>query len=80
MGILFENDVDYQVARALSAHVVSAPAFEEITDGQYQQAAKLLLQCQSVIDAGTPVGTMNLKNQQLLQLARDKEISILQSG
>lgn len=75
-GILFENDVDFQVARALSAHVVSAPAFEEITDGQYQQAAKLLLQCQSVIDAGTPIGTMNLKNQQLLQLAREKEISI----
>ena len=75
-GILFKNDVDYQVARVLSSYVVSAPAFEEITDGQYQQAAKLLLQCQSVIDAGTPIGTMNLKNQQLLQLARDKEIPI----
>ncbi len=75
-GILFENDVDFQVARALSSNVVSAPAFEEITDGQYQQAAKLLLQCQSVIDAGTPIGTRNLKNKQLLQLARDKKIPI----
>ena len=75
-GILFENDVDFQVARVLSSYVVSAPAFEEITDGQYQQAAKLLLQCQSVIDAGTPIGTMNLKNQKLLQLARDREIPI----
>ena len=64
------------MARALGSCVVSAPAFEEITDGQYQKAAKLLLQCGSVIDAGTPIGTMNLKNQQLLQMARDKEIPI----
>ena len=73
-GILFENDVDYQVARALSSFVVSSPAFEKITDEQYQQAAKLLLRCESVIDAGTPIGTGNLKNRQLLQLARTQEI------
>ena len=60
----------------MSDNVVTAPAFGEMTDEQYDQAATLLLQCQSVIDAGTPIGTMNLKNQQLLQLAREKEISI----
>ena len=50
---------------------------KEISDmAQRLQAAKLLLQCQSVIDAGTPIGTMNLKNQKLLQLARDREIPI----
>ena len=75
-GILFENDVDFQVARALSSNVVSAPAFEEITDGQYQQAEQMLLQCVSVIDAGTPIGTGNQKNKLLLQLARDKKIPI----
>ena len=42
-GILFENDVDFQVARALSSCVVSASAFEEITDEQYRKAAKLVL-------------------------------------
>ena len=75
-GILFENDVDYQVARALSSCVVSASAFEEITDEQYRKAAKLVLQCRAIIDAGTPIGTGNLKNRQLLQLAREKEIPI----
>ena len=75
-GILFENDVDFQVARALSICVVSASAFEEITDEQYRKAAKLVLQCRAIIDAGTPIGTGNLKNRQLLQLAREKEIPI----
>lgn len=75
-GILFENDVDFQVARALSSCVVSASAFEEITDEQYRKAAKLVLQCRAIIDAGTPIGTGNLKNRQLLQLAREKEIPI----
>ena len=75
-GILFENDVDFQVARALSSCVVSASAFEEITDEQYRKAAKLVLQCRAIIDAGAPIGTGNLKNRQLLQLAREKEIPI----
>lgn len=75
-GILFENDVDYQVARALSSNVVSAPAFEEITDGQYRQAEQMLLRCEAVIDAGTPIGTGNRKNKQLLQLAREKDVPI----
>lgn len=75
-GILFENDVDYQVARALGSCVVSAPAFEEITDGQYRQAEQMLLRCEAVIDAGTPIGTGNRKNKQLLQLAREKDVPI----
>lgn len=75
-GILFENDVDYQVARALGSCVVSAPAFEEITDGQYRQAEQMLLRCEAVIDAGTPIGTGNRKNKQLLQLAQEKDVPI----
>ncbi len=75
-GILFENDVDFRVARVLSQHVVTAPAFEEMTDLQYRQAAGLLLQCQAVIDAGTPIGTANRKNRQLICLAREKEIPV----
>ena len=31
-GILFENDIDYQVATALSRQVVTTPAFSPISD------------------------------------------------
>ena len=71
-GILFDNDVDCQVARELSDHVVTAPAFEPMTEEQYRRAADLLLRCASVIDAGTPVGTLNRMNGRLLALAREK--------
>ncbi|MDY4754126.1 MAG: ABC transporter ATP-binding protein [Candidatus Faecousia sp.] len=69
-GILFENDVDFQVAQALSSRVISTPAFEEISQSIFEQAAKLLKECTSVIDAGTPVGRLNEKNGRLLSLAR----------
>ena len=75
-GILFDNDVDCQVARELSDHVVTAPAFEPMTEEQYRRAADLLLRCASVIDAGTPVGTLNRMNGRLLALAREKEMPL----
>lgn len=75
-GILFENDVDCQVARELSDHVVCASAFEAMTVDQYREASDLLLACDAVIDAGTPVGTFNQPNGRLLRLAREREIPI----
>ena len=71
-GILFDNDVDCQVARELSDHVVTSPAFEPMTEEHYRRAADLLLRCACVIDAGTPVGTLNRMNGRLLALAREK--------
>ena len=76
-GILFSNDVDLQVARELSDHIVTAPAFEPMTEEQYQKAAELLLSCDAVLDAGTPVGTLNAMNARLLELAREKDVPVL---
>ena len=70
-GILFENDVDYRVARELSDHVVSAPAFSPMTDEQLTAALALLHRCKRVMDAGTPIGTLNEKNQLLLDKAEE---------
>lgn len=75
-GILFENDVDYQVARELSDHVVTAPAFNPMTEQHYEMAAQLLSGCHTVIDAGTPIGTFNEMNRRLLVLAAQQEIPI----
>lgn len=75
-GILFENDLDLPVAAQLSDHVITAPAFENMSRQHYEQAASLLGKCALVIDAGTPVGTANEKNRQLLELAKQKNISV----
>ena len=60
------------MARELSDHVVTAPAFEPMAEEHYRRAADLLLRCACVIDAGTPVGTLNRMNGRLLALAREK--------
>ena len=75
-GILFDNDVDYQVARGLSDNVVTAPAFEPMTGQHYDAAAGLLCRCGIVIDAGTPLGTFNQMNGRLLELAARRGIPI----
>ena len=78
-GILFENDVDCQVAMELSDHVVTAPAFEPVTEEQFDKAVSLMLRCESVLDAGTPIGTFNRTNERLLMLAEEKHIPIHKS-
>lgn len=75
-GILFENDVDCQVAMELSDHVVTAPAFEPVTEEQFDKAVSLMLRCESVLDAGTPIGTFNMHHKRLLMLAEEKHIPI----
>lgn len=79
-GILFANDVDCPVALELSDNVVIAPAFEPMTEEHYRQAAELLVRCRYVMDAGTPVGTLNKMNAKLLTLAKEKGIPIYREG
>ena len=78
-GILFQNDVDYQVAKELSDHVVSAPAFLPVSEERYRDAESLLEKCSLVLDAGTPIGAFNQVNARLLALAKEKGIPISRS-
>ena len=78
-GILFENDMDFRLASRLTGSVVSAPAFEPVTKTQYQRALDMLSKCTAVVDAGTPVGTLNAQNKALLEAARRQGTPILQA-
>lgn len=75
-GVLFENDVDCQVACKLSEHVVSAPPFEPMTEEHFDRAAKVMLGCKAVIDAGAAVGRLNVINARLIALARERGMEI----
>ena len=48
-GVLQENDVDYQVAKALATKVVTEKPFEEISEERYQEARELMRSCKKVI-------------------------------
>ena len=70
-GILYENDIDYPVALALAAQMITASPFEPIDEMVCQQAVMQLTQAQIVIDSGCPIGTFNAAQKQLRQLATE---------
>lgn len=68
-GILYENDLDYPVARALAAEVVSAQAFEPVSEGQIKRAKECLDSCGQIICCRESFGTFEQANRELLAYA-----------
>lgn len=69
-GVLFENDVDMQVARVLAADIVSAPPFSVIGDREIEEARHLIDQANYCIDAGTPLGEQNKRFEEIMDYIR----------
>lgn len=79
-GILYENDVDFRVARALAASVVSARAFEPVDAETEARAAELLSLAAYAVDCGFPRGAYNRCNEVLLSHAEAQGKPILRSS
>ncbi|NLO83662.1 MAG: ABC transporter ATP-binding protein [Clostridiales bacterium] len=69
-GILFENDVDFQVATALSQWVVAAEPFNPVPGAKVAEAKALIDRARFVIDTGVPIGAYNQFCKELLKYAR----------
>lgn len=69
-GILHENDLDYPVAKALAAAVVSEQAFHPIGDESLRRAEEQMSACDRVLCPLSAFGPMNEKNRLLAELAR----------
>ena len=76
VGVLPENDVDYQVARALSEHVISEQAFEEISEEKVQEALAVMRRCNHVICSVSRFGTINRRCEELKKEA--EQMGLLQ--
>lgn len=78
-GILFENDLDYPVAKALAAEVVTAKSFEPVSEELVTTAEKLIVHCEKVICCKEAFGTFDASNGRLLEYARrhGKQIEFL---
>ena len=76
VGVLPENDVDYQVARALSEHVISEQAFEEISEEKVQEALAVMRRCSHVICSVSRFGTINRRCEELKKEA--EQMGLLQ--
>ena len=68
-GILYENDIDCELAKQLAVEVITEKAFEEISDETLASAEKMIERCGRVIDAGVQIGTYNRRIGELLEQA-----------
>ena len=68
-GILYENDMDYRLARLLAAEVITETPFEEIQEETFQKAFETMGKCKRVINAGVKIGTWNKGIEKLLERA-----------
>ena len=68
-GILYENDMDYRLARLLAAEVITEEPFEEIQEETLQKAFETIGKCKRVINAGVKIGTWNVGIERLLERA-----------
>jgi len=69
-GILFENDVDFCVARSMALETVAQKPFTPIGQQQITEAKELINRCRYVIDSGFPAGPYCQANLELLHKAR----------
>ena len=69
-GILFENDVETPIARALAAEAVTAPAFAPVPDDAYERALALLKTCERVIVTDFPAAEGNVRVRVLIDEAK----------
>lgn len=68
-GILYENDIDWQLARLLAVEVITEKPFCEISDETLERAMKVLEGVDRVIYTGVPEGDFNRKLFRLIEAA-----------
>lgn len=65
-GVIHENDIEYPIAKALAAVLVSEKAFEPISEKNIALALEVMKKCSEVICCVEGFGTMNNGNKVLL--------------
>ncbi len=71
-GIIHKGDLDYPVAKALSARLVTQEAYSPIGEAALQEAQEIMLRCRAVLCPQTCFGPMNEGNLRLRELAADR--------
>lgn len=76
-GILFENDIDYSISKALAYETIVEESFKDIREDKLNLAKKYIKECDFVIDSGVSLSGVNKENYDLLNFARNEGIEIL---
>ena len=79
-GILFENDLDYPVAKALAADLLSTKGFEPVPAGLFEEAKRKISTCKQVICCKQTFGSFEKPNEDLLLFAKEQGKRVVISG
>ena len=71
-GILYDNDLDYPVARALASEVITARAFEPVEQAAILRAKKAMDSCSHILCCRQAFGSLEIANKELLDYARQQ--------
>lgn len=76
-GILFDNDVDYPVARALASHVFAEAAFGLGSSFMIEDAVNAMRACGTLLHTGVPIRAQNACCADLLRAAEMNGIRVV---
>lgn len=76
-GVIHENDIESETARAICSKVVTEKPFEAVRKESLNEARYLMTEAKLVIDTGFPVGSGNAANMSLITEALEKKKSVL---
>ena len=71
-GVIHEGDLDYPVAKALSARITTQEAYGPIGEAALREAEQIMLNCRAVLCPQTRFGPMNEGNLRLRELAAER--------
>ena len=71
-GILYENDIDFRLARLLASEVISEKPFEMLQDETIQRAKYAIDQCDYLLNANTTIGMHNQRMQEIIDHAKQQ--------
>ena len=69
-GILYKNDIDYQLARLLATEVITEEPFQQISDKTFARAVEVMKKCKRVIVTDVPVGECNKKSRRINKVSK----------
>ena len=75
-GILYTNDIDYQLARLLACEVITERPFETIQEETLEQAKQCMEKCGKVLLCDIPIGESNRRIEELIHVAGEKLVRV----
>lgn len=69
-GVLYTNDIDYELARLLASEVITAQPFEPLSDEVIAEAKEAIDRCREVLLCALPIGETNRRMQELIGYAK----------